>query len=398
MFFGFSQTEEFSTRKGKTMNDRNVKFDISKEKSVLRAFTLVELLVVIAIIGILIALLLPAVQAAREAARRMQCSNNLKQLGLATHNFHDAFKQLPKQAQQLWAIGLQGRGLGGNCQTASYVTALLPYFEQTALYDQIINDLSTTGTYGGETRIPFTWDTDWNTINNSIAPLLCPSDPNATTGGNGSDWGYNNYHCSLGDVPMEWTSATFSRGPFIGGNHDSKVSGKTFAAMSDGTSNTIIIAEAAIAKGGSGGSPKNSFVEMYSNATIADDSPEACYNQRASDGTVPNAFNASGAFVFATGRNWTEARVPMNSFQTILAPNNPSCGNRWDIAMTTAGSFHTGGANIAMGDASVHFVSETINAGDITNTCGGTGYSGKSRFGVWGALGSASGGESESLP
>ena len=104
-----------------------------------RAFTLVELLVVIAIIGILVGLLLPAVQAAREAARRMQCSNNVKQLGLASHTYHDAFNSLPICYWQQ----LGGAGIGANLTSPaegrqiSWLTGILPYVEQTALYNQI---------------------------------------------------------------------------------------------------------------------------------------------------------------------------------------------------------------------------------------------------------------------
>jgi len=278
------------------------------------------------------------------------------------------------------------------------VTAILPFIEQTALYDAMISDLSTVGTYGGESRYPFTWDTDWQTIKTAVGALLCPSDPYSDSGGGGSDWGYNNYHCSLGDVPVNWTNSSFSRGPFLGGNWDSKANGKKLSAMVDGTSNTILIGEVGIAKGGPGGSVKNSFVEMYNPDTMDNESPEACYNQRGPNGSVPNAFNASGTYGWVTGRNWSEGRIPFNAFQTILAPNNPSCGNRWDIAMVTASSFHTGGVNVAVGDGSVHFISETIDAGTITNRCGGTGYSGPSRFGVWGALGSINGSESHSIP
>jgi len=97
-------------------------------------FTLVELLVVIAIIGILISLLLPAVQSAREAARRLQCSNNLKQLGLAIHNYADSTKSLPAYAN--WAFGAQNLAAADNNSRWSGFIALLPYFEQTSLYDR----------------------------------------------------------------------------------------------------------------------------------------------------------------------------------------------------------------------------------------------------------------------
>ena len=97
-----------------------------------RGFTLVELLVVIAIIGILVALLLPAVQAAREAARRMQCTNNLKQLGLAVHNYHDTYKRLPARAG-----GTQGPTNLDNQGWLSGWIVLLPFYEQTPMYDRI---------------------------------------------------------------------------------------------------------------------------------------------------------------------------------------------------------------------------------------------------------------------
>lgn len=99
-----------------------------------RAFTLVELLVVIAIIGILVALLLPAVQAAREAARRMQCQNNLKQLGLALHNYHDTYKRLPSLAQGTNQAAVPERD--SNYGMLGGIVHMLPFVEQTPLYDQ----------------------------------------------------------------------------------------------------------------------------------------------------------------------------------------------------------------------------------------------------------------------
>ena len=109
---------------------------IRKERS---GFTLVELLVVIAIIGILVGLLLPAVQAAREAARRMSCSNNFKQIGLALHNYHSAFKQFPMQMGGTYVDGSSGPSATQNGFRLSWIPAILPFIEQQAIWEQISN-------------------------------------------------------------------------------------------------------------------------------------------------------------------------------------------------------------------------------------------------------------------
>ncbi len=118
-------------------------------------FTLVELLVVIAIIGILVGLLLPAVQAAREAARRMQCSNNLKQIGLAMHNYESSYRRLPSGFVSLGRTGSPGWGWGA---------ALLPFMEQSSIYNNIDSRLAIDNDYHAPVRI------------NSIPTYLCPSD------------------------------------------------------------------------------------------------------------------------------------------------------------------------------------------------------------------------------
>jgi prepilin-type N-terminal cleavage/methylation domain-containing protein len=141
------------------MNDRTVR----------RAFTLVELLVVIAIIGILVALLLPAVQAAREAARRLQCSSNVKQLGLAAHNFHSAHQKLPP--------GYLGPAPAaeniGNDQSVGVLAFLLPYLEQQVIYDGIKVDMRNDKHVGP----PWTTNTPtWTTAQYKLAIFRCPSD------------------------------------------------------------------------------------------------------------------------------------------------------------------------------------------------------------------------------
>ena len=142
-------------------------------------FTLVELLVVIAIIGILVALLLPAVQAAREAARRMQCQNNLKQIGLAIHNFHDAKKILPPAQRQSWDLA-QNKTVAGH----SWATFILPYIEQQAIHDKY--DFSPNLNWDDLPN-----DAATGPIRNRIATYICPSAP--TVRPTNSNRGYLDY-------------------------------------------------------------------------------------------------------------------------------------------------------------------------------------------------------------
>jgi len=172
-----------------------------------KAFTLVELLVVIAIIGVLVGLLLPAVQAAREAARRMSCSNNVKQLGLAIHNYHSAYKQLPRQMggtrtpNDTGNAGVAGGGGGSNGLRLSFLVGLTPFFEQQALWEQISNpnNQNSDGTTPAQPwpamgPIPFQslyipWVTE-------VQTLRCPSDP-----GTGLPaMGRSNYAACIGDA------------------------------------------------------------------------------------------------------------------------------------------------------------------------------------------------------
>ena len=210
-----------------------------------RAFTLVELLVVIAIIGVLVALLLPAVQAAREAARRTQCSNNLKQLGLALHNYHDTFGRFaigtrnedPSHSppHAIWDAGPHRKG--------SVLVKLLPFFEQAPLYDQldfrgdVQAQLASLGYGSGE-----------------LPTLRCPSDP-----WDSPNPGQTNYAPSLGNQAMggrgctQYPGNNFGTGPTGHGSTESmmNVSGvfsrfsgaARFADITDGTSNVIAMGE-----------------------------------------------------------------------------------------------------------------------------------------------------------
>ena len=194
-----------------------------------QGFTLVELLVVIAIIGILVGLLLPAVQAAREAARRMSCSNNFKQLGLAIHNYHSTYKQLPLQGAGT-GIGLNSpnwwqRGNDASKECLSALVGLTPFFEQQGLWAQISNPMVETVSGNpapGNTGLtnPPRWPAmgpsprnfdvgvgyiPWST---EIPMLRCPSDP----GVGKPTLGRTNYALCMGDSPSPWHNS-FKTGP-----------------------------------------------------------------------------------------------------------------------------------------------------------------------------------------
>lgn len=212
-----------------------------------RGFTLVELLVVIAIIGILVALLLPAVQAAREAARRMSCTNNLKQLGIALHNYHDSYKTFPTGA--IWGNGV-GRPQGPYHHT--WMTKILPYMEQQPLYDQM------------DIKAPV-----WDIANNQafpfaqeqVASLLCPSDAGFRSGDHlisttsrGNDYRVG-LTCYAGTIGFHWwpTAGPWGnnwitqRFPSLrGGEYSGIFSDHQTTAIrdiTDGTANTIAVAE-----------------------------------------------------------------------------------------------------------------------------------------------------------
>ncbi len=188
-----------------------------------RAFTLIELLVVIAIIAILIALLVPAVQKVREASARTQCINNLKQISLGMHNYHDAYKLLPKGVETTSAV------------YGTWQTTLLPYLEQQNLQDLY--------------QWPVAYFTSPNTItvtNKRLAVLTCPSDtPNSPFGGITS----HNYAVNWGNTAMEYLSgsenghmATYNGINFMGSPFTQAKNYK-FAEIIDGLSNTLMVAE-----------------------------------------------------------------------------------------------------------------------------------------------------------
>lgn len=351
-----------------------------------KAFTLVELLVVIAIIGILVALLLPAIQAAREAARRTQCTNNLKQMAVAAQNFHDTYKRFPVASHEM-NFRLQNSAspadFTGNRHRWSYICALLPFIEQQPLYDDFLaNHLAIT--------------TPWanNELTRSKIPsLICPSDGRAN-GTPATDMQPTSYHCNRGDYRLnyDWYEC---RGVFGRGD-------KTFHTMAsilDGTSNTMLISELKVGVSGSA-----LVGQAFANGWGADNggSPAPCLAREQGDGTLSAPHQGPG---WLSGWRWADSHSIYTQWHPVLPPNRPSCGNTGeDWALMTASSYHPGGVLVAFCDGSVKFVPNSIDAGDMTamektyNASRPQDYGGPSLRGVWGALGSSSGTESVKVP
>ncbi|QDU30763.1 hypothetical protein ETAA8_59110 [Anatilimnocola aggregata] len=217
-----------------------------------RAFTLVELLVVIAIIGVLVALLLPAVQAAREAARRSQCSNNLKQLGLAIHNYHDTFQYLPISISR-WSEGARPTPVRNG---KGWIVSILPHAEQTALYTRFEKYFNGDFTGGAGLNDPAVECRD--AMKTPVKFLQCPSDPDAGKAALGQ-WQCEtflvtrtNYKGVMGDHKMGNASSVhpsptpdrhntnLCNGIFYRNNYQD---GVRLGSITDGTSNTFMVGE-----------------------------------------------------------------------------------------------------------------------------------------------------------
>ncbi len=351
-----------------------------------RAFTLVELLVVIAIIGILIALLLPAVQAAREAARRTQCTNNLKQLGLALHNYHDTYKTFP-------ALG-QGTAQGSPPQSNSNyghlsgVAVMLPFMEQTPLYDQLTS-AQVAPAWPAWGPVPWYGGT-FRAFNEQPPGLICPSDTATPNSGPYANQGNTNYNFCVGD-----DINTGSRGQGRPRGIFGAYSFTKFADIRDGTSNTIAMSEQTVSQQWDRRDIHGNYIDNAGDGTLRNNPAATCLVYKGPGTTIlPSAPGGIGEI---RGVIWAWGCVVNSGFNTVLPPNSIGCKgafNEWGADhIMPPDSFHPGGVNALLADGSTRFVSETINTGDLTLPEPRVSGAVISPYGIWGALGSKAGGE-----
>ena len=287
----------------------------SKSRKRSAGFTLIELLVVIAIIAVLIALLLPAVQQAREAARRSQCKNNLKQLGLAMHNYHDTFGTFP--------MGVTGYQDSPSGNRLCFFQSILPYVEQSTLYNQLNMNATSWSNTTAHTAFALTNPI----IFTKIAVFMCPSDPG---GGNlGVTPAPRGFHSNY--LPVQGNNVFTVPGVRSTNGLFYTISSTRIRDITDGTTNTAMMGE------------------------IINSPDDAVAIQRR--GQVWESYDGNTLISTLYPPNTTVSDVvPTGCASSLRAPCTTS-GN----PILSARSFHTGGAHVTLADGSVKFVSENIS-------------------------------------
>ncbi|EMI43160.1 DUF1559 domain-containing protein [Rhodopirellula sp. SWK7] len=384
------------------------------------AFTLVELLVVIAIIGVLVGLLLPAVQAAREAARRMSCSNNFKQIGLAVHNYHSAYNQLPTHGSGTPNIGGTPDGeTAARAPTAnhrrelSWLVGLTPFIEQQALWEQISNPLQdplTGAIFPAMGPAPRRWlahhaVTRYDPWLTEVPGFRCPSDPGVGLPAQGR----TNYVACVGDSAFQIAGIAGDNGQTSSAQAENARAGcrgvfvhradSRFRDILDGLSNTICAGEIATDLGDNDtrtrGAHSGGEVSAAGGILLCDDEVDPNRPQFWKAGFTNAPLQGGGTDAEQRrGYKWAMSRAIWGKFTTISPPNSLLCmeTNNFNDSILPASSRHQGGVHVLMADGAIKFVTDSIEAGNQSSAQVGNGAAylpagSQSPFGLWGALG-----------
>lgn len=362
-------------------------------KSCKRGFTLVELLVVIAIIGILVGLLLPAVQAAREAARRMQCQNNLKQFGLAAHNFESAMKYFPPSHHtKVFKHPVNGNPFTATSMAPAQVF-MLPYFEQSNKFVLFNLDYDVNSDQPIYPLVPPLPGANAAARVIDVPSFLCPSDPSPHRTW---DSGRQSYHACIGGANMYGGTAIDGMFATPRVSHGQIMKGPKFSEVTDGTSNTALFAE--VMRGtlvwNATGQYDNTTV-FFATARYTD--PQLFLDGRTVPQCLPGGNSTTSTWIRYTGHQYYRSlstnfvyshTLPINWNRKVngITSQKYNCGVNpppvntgpffgFDILHMAASSYHSGGANMCRVDGSVSFVSDSTD------------------FATWQALGSRAGGE-----
>jgi len=321
-----------------------------------KGFTLIELLVVIAIIAVLIALLLPAVQSAREAARRTQCTNNMKQLGLALHNYHTSNDSFPPGSSK--AFNVAGDPKIYNWNGWSSHAMMLGYMEQNPIYNAVNFSVSPVASAPGAAAAA-------TALRTRVSSFLCPSDGNAGAT-------LTNSYCGSMGTTIGYTAQTRSSGLFA------MTISRGIGDITDGSSNTVAFGERLVGQpekpdqtrgngllNVTGGQIKDSVDVSTADPTQVLGSLQACSTAWQQRTTTSSGYNAAGQY-------WGWGAPGMTLFSTVTPPNSnqyPWNSCRFDCAgcgvdnshIVSSTSNHPGGCNVLLADGSVRFIKSTIN-------------------------------------